>query len=68
MDNDYSPATEEQLTVQVLSLRYPQQGFDGNRAEQSPAEKVSRNRLMWATVYDLAKEGRLEDIRPDLRV
>ena len=54
---------EEMLTL--LNNRYPAQGFTGS---YDSIKQVEKQVLTFATVYDLAKQGRFEDIRPDILI
>ena len=50
---------------QLLSARFPNQGFGTGAPLPEGIEKVI---LTWGTIFDLAKKGHFENIRPDLRV
>ncbi len=55
----------DQEMLQMLNAKFPSQGFTGNLEQIKTVEKQV---LTFATVYDLARQGKFEDIRPDILV
>jgi hypothetical protein len=55
----------DQEMLQLLNAKYPNQGFTGNLESIKTVEKQL---LTFATVYDLSKQGKFEEIRPDILV
>jgi hypothetical protein len=51
--------------LQILNNKFPSQGFTGNLEQIKTVEKQV---LTFATVYELAKQGKFEEIRPDILV
>ena len=59
-----SPITDEQMQM-ALAAKYPFQGFNGTTEHLKLAEKQI---MTFTTVYNLAKAGDFDAIRPDLLV